>query len=131
LIQKEIQAGVPAQRIVLGGFSQGGAMSIFSGLTFQHRLAGVFGLSCYQLIEKKFDDLRQETGNQNQKVFMGHGTDDTVVRVQWGRQTAEGLKKKGITDLEWHEYEDLPHSVDPKEVDELERWVTERLKENE
>ena len=131
LINQQVADGISPSRIILGGFSQGGAVSIFSGPTFRERLAGVFGLSCYQLLPEKFDSLMAETGTegkirQRPPLFMGHGQEDPLVKIDWGRQTAEGLRKKGF-DVEWHEYPGLPHSADPKEIDELEAWVTKRL----
>jgi predicted esterase len=130
LINQELDAGVPAKRIVLGGFSQGGAMSRFSGLSFTQRLAGVFGLSCYQLVEKKFDELRKEAGDHKPPVFMGHGKEDPLVKLEYGQMTAEGLKKRGFN-VDWREYEDTAHSVSMDEFDELEQWVQARLNENE
>lgn len=126
LINEQIKAGIPAQRIILGGFSQGGAMSLFSGLTFTERLAGVFGLSCYQLMPGKFAELSKETGNHKPPVFMGHGTADPTVKFEWGKMTAEGLKKAGF-DVDWNEYPGLPHSADPREIDALEKWVIQKL----
>lgn len=57
LIAKEVDAGIPSERVVLGGFSQGGAMSLFSGLTSEKKLGGVFGLSCYLLLREKLEGL--------------------------------------------------------------------------
>lgn len=134
LIQEQRDNGIPAKRIILGGFSQGGAMSLFSGLTYtKGLLGGVFGLSCYQLLPTKFDELAAETGTQvaiQQKpaVFMGHGTADPLVKCDWGQKTAEGLKERGF-DVEWHTYKGLQHSADPAEIDDLERWVSKRLEE--
>lgn len=130
LIRGEMEKGIPARRIVLGGFSQGGAVALFSGLTFEERLGGVFGLSCYQLMEGKFVELRRETGEQMPRVFMGHGREDPLVRCEWGRRTAEGLKQRGI-EVDWNEYEGLVHSAAPEEIDHLEAWVEKRLGEEE
>ena len=131
LINQQVADGIPPSRIILGGFSQGGAMAIFSGPTFRERLAGVFGLSCYQLLPEKFDSLMAETGTEDKirskpNIFMGHGMDDPLVKVDWGEKTAEGLKEKGF-EVEWHTYPNTPHAVDPKEIDALEAWVTKRL----
>ena len=57
LIAKEIEKGIPSERIVLGGFSQGGAMSLMSGVTAPTRLGGIFGLSCYLLLRGKLRDM--------------------------------------------------------------------------
>lgn len=133
LINQQVADGIPPSRIILGGFSQGGAMSVFAGPTFREKLAGVFGLSCYQLLPDKFDSLMAE-GNTEGKIqsrpniFMGHGDSDPLVKPEWGRMTAEGLKKKGF-EVEFHEYPNLQHGADPKEIDDLEAWVTKRLED--
>lgn len=126
LISEQIKDGIPARRIILGGFSQGGAVSLFSGLTFTERLGGVFGLSCYQLADAKFNSLREETGNKRPPVFMGHGQIDPLVRCAWGKQTAEGLRKKGF-EVNWNEYPGLEHSAAPEEIDQLGSWIEARL----
>ena len=133
MINQQIADGIPAQRIILGGFSQGGAMAVFSGPTFRERLAGVFGLSCYQLLPNKFDSLMAETGTEatiknRPPIFMGHGEADPLVKAEWGKQTADGLKGKGF-DVEFHTYPGLQHGADPKEIDALEAWVLKRLED--
>lgn len=124
------EKSIPASRIILGGFSQGGAMSLFSGLTYPtHRLAGVFGLSCYQLAPTRFDALRAEEkgdANRDVPVWMGHGDRDPTVKVEWGRLTAKGLKERGWN-VTYREYPGLTHSASLEEIDELEKWVTARL----
>jgi predicted esterase len=89
--------GIPSERIILGGFSQGGAMSLFSGLTAPSRLGGIVGLSCYMLLSDKIKDLTVEAGNMNKetKIFMGHGDADMVVKYQFGKMTADVLKDMG------------------------------------
>ena len=108
-------------------------MSIFSGPTFRERLAGVFGLSCYQLVPTKFDALVAETGTtakieSKPPIFMGHGDSDPLVKPAWGRETAERLKSKGF-DVEFRSYPGLEHSADPQEIDHLESWISKRLDE--
>lgn len=134
LINQQIADGIKPSRIILGGFSQGGAMSIFAGPTFRERLAGVFGLSCYQLMPKQFDTLIAETGTEDKirskpPIFMGHGEEDPLIKFDWGNATAEGLKEKGF-DVEFHSYAGVQHGVHPSEIDHLEAWVEKRLAEN-
>jgi predicted esterase len=81
---------------VLGGFSQGGAMALFSGITAPQKLGGIFGLSCYLLLHNKLDAFVPEgSSNKETRIFMGHGDSDPLVKPQWGRMTAEILKEKG------------------------------------
>ncbi|KAF7504916.1 hypothetical protein GJ744_001563 [Endocarpon pusillum] len=126
LVAAEMSAGIPSDRIVLGGFSQGGAMSLFTGLTSPHRLAGIFGLSCYLLLGNKVKSLAAENGNANRdsRWFMGHGDADPLVKYEWGVKTAEVLKKDlGVTDLEFKTYHGLPHAADPLEMDHVEAFI--------
>jgi predicted esterase len=96
LIDEEIKKGIPANRIVIGGFSQGGAMSLLSGVTYKEQLGGIFGLSCYLLLQKKIKDLIPENSpNQNTPIFMGHGDADQVVAHKWGKLSADVLTEHG------------------------------------
>lgn len=98
LIAAEIAAGIPAERIVLGGFSQGGAMALFSGMTYPQKIGGVFGLSCYLLLQGKARDMVPESNpNKETPFFMGHGDFDDVVRYEWGSRTAEKLREWGYS----------------------------------
>ncbi|KAI9688270.1 MAG: hypothetical protein M1822_001777 [Bathelium mastoideum] len=96
LISAEVAKGIPSNRIVLGGFSQGGAMSLFCGVTCPQKLAGIFGLSSYLLLQGKLRDLvPAENPNKETPIFMGHGDADMVVRHEWGQKTADKLKEWG------------------------------------
>jgi predicted esterase len=96
LIDQEIQKGIPANRIVIGGFSQGGAMSLLSGVTYKNQLGGIFGLSCYLLLQKKIKDMIPDSSpNQNTPIFMGHGDADQVVAYKWGKMSADELTNHG------------------------------------
>jgi predicted esterase len=99
LIASEVAKGVPSERIVLGGFSQGGAMSLLSGLTAPQKLGGVVGLSCYLLLKDSFQELAAASGNANKdtKIFMGHGNMDQVVKYEFGQMTAETVKAMGYS----------------------------------
>jgi lysophospholipase I len=105
LIASEVQAGIPSDRIVVGGFSQGGAMSIFAGLTNKLPLAGIVGLSAWLLLSGKFKDLvPKDNPNKTTPVFMGHGDEDQVVKTILGENSYEMLKEMGF-DVSWHLYE--------------------------
>jgi predicted esterase len=96
LIQKEIDAGIPADRIVLGGFSQGGAMSLFAGLTSRVKLAGIVALSSYLLLSLKFAELVPTPEfNKETPIFMAHGDSDQVVNTELGKKSHELLKGMG------------------------------------
>ena len=113
LIRRENERGVPTGRIVLAGFSQGGAMALFTGTRLPDKLAGVIGLSCYMLLAAGFATERQ-AANQHTPVFMAHGTLDNVVDPQLGAAARAVLAATGYT-VEWHSYP-IGHSVCAEEL---------------
>ncbi|KAL1992849.1 hypothetical protein VTN49DRAFT_3605 [Thermomyces lanuginosus] len=124
LIKEEIEKGISPSRIILGGFSQGGVMSLFTGITNAHKLGGIFGLSCYLLLS---DGLKEhlpngELPNQKTPIFIAHGTDDSVVKYQFGEMTAKSLKERGFN-VDFHTYHGLDHSADPMEIQDLENFI--------
>ncbi|KAL2142434.1 hypothetical protein VTI28DRAFT_1143 [Corynascus sepedonium] len=127
LIQKEIDAGIPADRIVLGGFSQGGAISIFAGLTSKVKLAGIVALSSYLLLSSKFLELVPKPEfNKETPIFMAHGDSDQVVNPELGKMSYELLKSMGYK-ATLKIYERMEHSACPEELDEVESFLRERL----
>ncbi|KAL8908098.1 MAG: hypothetical protein Q9171_005592 [Xanthocarpia ochracea] len=130
LIKAEIDKGIPSSRIILGGFSQGGSVGILAGLTSPYPLAGIFGLSSYLLLADALPKLitpALKSANSSTPIFMGHGELDPLVKLEWGQRTAEALKGLGWT-VDLRVYKGLGHSANPKEMDDLERWLEERLK---
>lgn len=113
LIDQEVAKGIPANRIVIGGFSQGGAMSLLAGVTYKSQLGGIFGLSCYLLLQKKIKDMiPTDTPNQNTPIFMGHGDSDNVVAYKYGQASADELKKLGYTvDFRTYKYVLAPYPL--------------------
>lgn len=127
LIDEEIKNGIPTERIVLGGFSQGGAMSLMAGITCPTKLGGIFGLSCYLLLRDKVQSLVPvESPNKETPIFMGHGDSDPVVKYQWGQMTASKLKEWGWN-VDFKTYRGLPHSAAPEEIDDLEQYLNSRI----
>jgi phospholipase/carboxylesterase len=120
LIAREKERGVPANRIVLAGFSQGGAMALFTGLRYPEQLAGLMGLSCYALLAPKLDAERH-VANQSTPIFMAHGTFDPVIDVSLGEDSRKLLEAKGYS-IEWHEYP-MPHSVCAEEIAAIAQWL--------
>jgi len=120
LIAKEKARGVPARRIVLAGFSQGGAMTLMTGLRHDERLAGLVGLSGYLPLAAKAEAERH-TANKDAPIFMAHGTGDPVIPIARARDSRDALVALGHP-VEWHEYP-MPHSVCAEEVADLQRWL--------
>ncbi|KAL8723119.1 MAG: hypothetical protein Q9225_000522 [Loekoesia sp. 1 TL-2023] len=129
LIKAEIDKGIPSSRIVLGGFSQGGSISIFAGLTSPHPLAGIFGLSSYLLLGDALPTYltpQVKAANSSIPIFMGHGDQDPLVKIEWGQETANRLKALGWK-VDFNAYKGMAHDASPKEMDDLEAWLKERL----
>jgi phospholipase/carboxylesterase len=120
LIRRENSRGITTERIVLAGFSQGGAMALFSGTRYPERLAGIIGLSCYQILAGRFAAERQPA-NQATPIFLAHGTQDPVVAPVLGEAARRLLEAEGYT-VEWHAYS-MPHSVCPQEVADIAAWL--------
>jgi phospholipase/carboxylesterase len=124
LIEREITRGVPASRIILAGFSQGGAMALHVGLRFGKKLAGIMALSAYLLFPERLAQARSGA-NATTPVFVGHGTMDPVVPFAMGQATVSALQGGGWP-VEWHSYP-IPHSVAPAEIADIGHWLRARL----
>ena len=120
LIARENGRGIASERIVLAGFSQGGAMAIFAGTRYPQRLAGLIGLSCYLVLAGQFAAERV-AANQATPVFLAHGSEDPVVAPVLGEQARRTLLASGY-DVEWHSYR-MPHSLCPQEVADIAAWL--------
>ena len=120
LIERENSRGVPTERIVLAGFSQGGAMALFSGTRYPEKLAGIMALSCYMLMANTFAAERS-TANQSTPIFLAHGLQDPVVHPQLGEDTRGLLSQTGYS-VEWRPYQ-MPHSVCPEEIADIAKWL--------
>lgn len=120
LLEREEQRGIPAERIVLAGFSQGCAMSLLAGLRYPRRLAGIAGLSGYLPLAQHTAAERSEA-NRATPVFLAHGTMDDIVVYPRGEASRDELRGLG-QDVEWHEYP-MGHSVCMEEIRDLEAWL--------
>jgi phospholipase/carboxylesterase len=120
LLAKEIARGVPQNRIVLAGFSQGGVIALQTGLRQPQRLAGVMSLSAYLALGAKLDQERNAANNAT-PIFLGHGTQDGIVPLALGTATRDRLVKLGY-DLDWHQYP-MAHSVCAEELQDISAWL--------
>jgi phospholipase/carboxylesterase len=120
LVEREIERGTPAARIVLAGFSQGGAMALQAGLRYPQRLAGLMVLSSYlPLAEQAAQEAT--AANAGIPIFMAHGTQDPVVPHAMGAESQRKLQQLGYP-VEWHEYP-MPHSVCLEEIHDIAAWL--------
>lgn len=124
LVAREIDRGVSGESIVLAGFSQGGALALYTGLRLEVPLAGLMGLSTYLLYSAELDSGRS-TANASIPVFVAHGVSDPVVPFVAGQYAEASLRTLGY-EVEWHEYP-MPHAVCPEEVGDIGAWLSARF----
>ncbi len=120
LLDRERARGMPANRIVLAGFSQGCAVTLLAGLRYGERLAGLAGLSGYLPLAST-TAAERHAANQDVPIFLAHGRDDGVVPLARGSASRDALRTLGY-DVEWHEYP-MEHSLCMEEVTALNRWL--------
>lgn len=121
LIERERQRGIPAERIVIAGFSQGGAVALHTALRYEQKLAGVMVLSAGLMFAAK---LAPEAAPANRRtpIFLAHGAFDPVVPVLVGQRTRHHLEDLGY-DVEWREYP-MQHTVSVEEIQDIGRFLT-------
>jgi phospholipase/carboxylesterase len=126
LIEREVARGTPVGKIVLAGFSQGGAVALQTGLRHPQKLCGVMALSTYLPLAESFV---QEATAENRKtpIFMAHGLDDAVIQHAVGTQSRDVLVQNGY-DVEWHEYP-MQHSVCVEEIAHMGAFLKRVLKQ--
>ena len=118
LIAREMERGIPADRIVIAGFSMGGAIAINTALNTARGLAGLMALSTYLPLPSEVDGT---SGSRDLPVFMAHGSFDPMLPMQWGQLSAKKLEETGFS-VEWHEYP-MAHAVCPQEIADIREWL--------
>ena len=124
LIARENERGIDADRIVLAGFSQGGAIALFTALRYQQRLAGVLALSTYLPLGPKVEGELAEN-NRDLPIFMAHGQHDVVVSFNFARNSRTRLHKLGYP-IQWQEYA-MEHSIVPEEIVHIREFLDQVL----
>jgi phospholipase/carboxylesterase len=116
LIARENERGIDTSRIVLAGFSQGGAIALQAGLRHKEKLAGIVALSTYLPLEDSLD-REAAPANKATPIFMAHGTQDPIIPLQLAEKSQQALRMRGY-EVEWHSYP-MPHAVCGEEVEAL------------
>jgi phospholipase/carboxylesterase len=120
LVRRERERGIDADRIVVAGFSQGGAIALQLAVRYPEKLAGLIALSTYMLLDHRLENDRHEA-NKDLPLFVGHGRSDPMVPFMLGEQLAERMRSLGHP-VEWHSYPML-HAVCPEEIADLSAWL--------
>jgi phospholipase/carboxylesterase len=124
LVAGERQRGIESRRIVLAGFSQGGAIALHTGLRHAERLAGILALSTYLPLAASLATERS-AANRDVPVFMAHGRLDEMIPIARARQSRELLESLGWAP-QWREYQ-MPHSVCAEEIADIAAWLLANL----
>lgn len=120
LIQQQIDDGIAADKIVLAGFSQGGALTLYTGLNTSHRLAGLLALSCYLPLRENLENFAKHT-QRDLPIFLAHGTHDEVVPLGFARLAKELLEEQGFK-ISWHDYA-CAHTVCAEEIQDIREFL--------
>jgi phospholipase/carboxylesterase len=123
LIDEQLAGGISADRLVLAGFSQGGAIALRCGLARKTTLAGLIGLSTYLPEGGSLANWASQAGLRA-PIFMGHGSQDPIVPIGLGKDSARQLEAAGCA-VEWQTWP-MPHAVCPEEIEAIDRWLEQR-----
>lgn len=121
LISREGNRGIAPDRIVLAGFSQGGAIVLQTALRYPQRLAGVLALSTYLPLAKRLEN-EASAANREVPIFMAHGVYDDIIPLDRAQASRQHLERLGYR-IDWHEYP-MPHSVCAAEVADIAAFLT-------
>ena len=124
LVEQQIAAGIPAARIVIAGFSQGGAIALHCAARLPVPLAGVMALSTYLPLDFTVAAEMTEAGRST-PILMCHGRHDNVLPLSLGADSRDGLRRWGF-EVEWHDYA-MMHSVCAEEIEDISAWLRTRL----
>ncbi|XP_058495069.1 acyl-protein thioesterase 1 [Solea solea] len=128
LIDQEVKNGIPSHRIMLGGFSQGGALSLYTALTTQQKVAGVVALSCWLPLRSSFPQATANCPNKDMHVLQCHGDADPLVNQAFGKMTADKMKTLiNDTNVTFKSYQGLSHSSCPEELVDVKQFIEKLL----
>ncbi|XP_025250517.1 acyl-protein thioesterase 1 isoform X2 [Chlorocebus sabaeus] len=128
LIDQEVKNGIPSNRIILGGFSQGGALSLYTALTTQQKLAGVTALSCWLPLRASFPQGPVGGANRDISILQCHGDCDPLVPLMFGSLTVEKLKTLvNPVNVTFKTYEGMMHSSCQQEMMDVKQFIDKLL----
>lgn len=123
-LSREIELGIPTERLIVAGFSQGGAVALHTGLRYPHKLAGILALSTYLPLATTIPN-EIHPANRQTPIFYAHGQLDPVIWFPQANQSRVQLEQLGYT-VEWHTYV-MQHAVCPQEITDIGQWLVARL----
>jgi phospholipase/carboxylesterase len=120
LIEREISRGMPAEKIILAGFSQGGVIALHTGLRYPKKLGGVLALSTYLALANSLPTERSQV-NATIPIYMAHGREDQVIPLAMAALSRDELQRLGYQ-VDWHQYP-MQHSVCAEEIEAISDWL--------
>ncbi|XP_007428273.1 acyl-protein thioesterase 1 isoform X1 [Python bivittatus] len=128
LIEQEVRNGIPSNRIILGGFSQGGALSLYTALTTHQKLGGVIALSCWLPLRTSFPQGSMNCINKDISILQCHGDRDPLVPLMFGTMTSETLKKMlNPGNITFKTYSGMMHSSCIEEMMDVKQFIDKHL----
>ncbi|XP_018422793.1 PREDICTED: acyl-protein thioesterase 1 isoform X3 [Nanorana parkeri] len=128
IIDQEVKNGIPTNRIILGGFSQGGALSLYTALTMSQKLAGVVALSCWLPLRTSFPQAAANSANKDVCVLQCHGESDPLVPLMFGSLTSEKLKSIiNPANINFKTYAGLAHSSCNQEMSDIKQFIEKQI----
>ncbi|MBT8118647.1 MAG: alpha/beta hydrolase [Gammaproteobacteria bacterium] len=124
LCESQEADGIESSRIIVAGFSQGGAIALHCGCRYPRQLAGIMALSTYMPLPEQLAEEISDASSET-PLFMAHGRQDDVVAYAYGKQSRELLDSHNIEVL-WHEY-DMGHAVCIEEIQHIRQWLIDTL----
>jgi phospholipase/carboxylesterase len=121
LIQATVDSGIPTERIILAGFSQGGVIALHTGLQYTEPLAGIIALSTYVAVPETIRETGSDA-NSAIPIFMAHGRFDPVIPYALAQRSRDFLTGLNYP-VQWHEYP-MEHAVHPQEIRDLGEWLS-------
>ena len=122
-INAEIKKGIGSDKIIVAGFSQGGAIALYSGLRYSSKLAGILALSSYLPLPKNLE--KEASEHKEIPIVMAHGKDDNIIPIEQGRSSYQTLIKNGYK-VAWNEYT-MQHTICSEEILMIKKWVENQL----
>lgn len=127
LVEEEIKSGIPSERIVLGGFSQGGALALYTALTMEKTLGGILALSSWLPLHKEFPKCVK--GNRDTPILQCHGDADPVVPCEFG-EMSKSVLTSFCSKVEFKKYSGMAHSSSDQEMKDVMQWLNTVLPSN-
>ncbi|CAF3546076.1 unnamed protein product [Rotaria sordida] len=128
LVEEEITRGIPPERIIVGGFSMGGAIALHAALTCPHTLAGVVALSTWLPLSTTFPEaLVSGDKKVNLPILQCHGDQDSLVQLRWARLTEQGIKAMGFKQYTFKVYNHMGHSSCGQEMKDVCSFIIQYL----